>query len=629
MTIHSFNPGVDADTGSAHYEFFFSVSTTETLVTDTLACKNNDRLNDTEDVTKYSGFVRFPMTGISQGTQITTAHLRLKVLNAWDASVPDMLVRAVDEDTPTAPTTYANYFSKSRTTAQTLWDWSGSGDDEFAANEYITVDVTSAIQEVINRPSWDGSAVVLLLEPNNQTTHNVAHNVITQNFEETLSDTDEPQLSVLIQTMNNLSQEVHRFEPGYDIADDTLLTDFSGSYKHGWIRGASFVSDGGSNALEFDGTDDYVKLIEEVLIGLDNFSICFWLKADTTTGNHPIYTKGDYDSTSGSYNVRQNAASMQLSVYYFSRTYTSQVTSAQWDHFAFVYQKSTGLALYRNASSQTPIFGPGIPVTVPSSSVVSYLGRDPSNYFDGKLDSIRVFSRALTTDEITALASERGYNDIPGAIDGEVIKTLDTITLLSEGLRSIEGELSQSIDVSLLATASREREGELAQTITIGVESEAFIGTLGELTAEITLDIISEAESPRLGTLTSAAETLINLSSEATNAVNGEVDFTLDDILAVANNYSAELSVNVLDDITLDAYGAEQVEGVFSTVITVSLSSTAHPPILGSLTEILDDVILLQLHNLPPIPDNDNSPLLDSCPSLFIGETDATFCSRS
>lgn len=629
MTIHSFNPGVDADTGSAHYEHLHLVSTTETLVTDTLACKDNDRYNDGEDVTKYSGFVRFPMTGISQGTQITTAHLRLKVLNAWDASVPDMLVRAVDEDTPTAPTTYANYFSKSRTTEQTLWDWAGSGDDEFAANEYITIDVTKPLQEVIDRPSWDGSAVVFLIEPNNQTTHNIANTVITQNFEETLSDADEPQLSVLVYTINNLSQEVHRFEPGYDIADDTLLTDFSASYHHGWIRGASFVSDGGSNALEFDGTDDYVKLIEESLVGLDNFSICFWLKADSTTGDHPIYTKGDYASTSGSYNARQTATSMQLSIYDYARTYNSQITSAQWDHFAFIYQKSIGITLYRNAVSQTPVFGPGFPVTVPSSSAISYLGRDPSDYLDGKLDSIRVFSRALDTDEITALASVRGYNDIPGKIDGEVVKTLDTITLLSEGLRSIEGELSQTIDISLLATASREREGELSQSITIGLDSQLFVGTLGELTAEITLDLISEAETPRFGSLTTDAETLIELSAEASNAINGEVAFTLDNILTVANNYSAELNVNVLDDITLDGYGAEQIVGDLNNVITVSLSSTAHPPILGSLTEILDDVILLQVHNLPPIPDNDNSPLLDSCPSLFIGETDATFCSRS
>lgn len=627
MTLHSFNPGVDADTGSAHYDYKHLVSLDEELLTDVLACKNNDRLDDNSDLSKYSGFVRFPMTGVSQGTQITAAHLRLEVLNAWDGSVPGMLIRAVDEDTPTAPTTYANYGSKVRTTAQTLWDWSGSGDDEFAANDYITVDVTAVLQEVIDRPSWDGSAVVFLLEPNNETAINVSHTTITNNFEETLSDANEPQLSILIETINNLSGEIHRFEPGLDIGDDTLLTDFSDSSKHGWIRGATFVSDAGTDALEFNGTTAFVKLIEEVLVGLDDFSIAFWLKADTTSGGHPVYTKGDYDVTSSSYNVRQSALSMQISVYNYAINYGGQITSSQWDHYAFTYSKVDGISMYRNASTQLPAIEFDSRVTVPTSSNDSYLGRDPTDYFDGRLDSIRVFNRILTTDEITDLASARGYNGLSGAATGILAKTLDTLSLSGEGVTSTEGELLNTItDIGLTSAVAREREADLSQTITIGLDS-AITGTgSADFISDITLQFSSEGESLRIGNLSDDA--VITLESEGTTALSGALSVTLDDILTVTNNDTVNLNA-FLDDITLNAYGAEQVLAAASTVAIVYLSSEARPPILGSLTEILDDVILLQTHNFPPIPDNDNSPLLDSCPSLFVGETDATFCSRT
>ena len=767
MAVSTFYPSATSDSGSIRtYQTMYMMSPNESIDTSIIAVHDVDQGGMGYDTNTYSAFIRFPMSNISQGDYFSAIHLRLKCKNDWESNCVAIKVTAIDEDSPTAPSSYSGYVNATRTGASTVWDWASSGEDEYSDFEFITIDVTSPVREVINRSNWDGSAVVLLLEPNAQSTD--SDSTVHQEFEKlnSLPLVYKPRLELLTTQFNNLTNEIHRYEPGMDIGGDEVLTDFSSNNRHGWIRSGAGITavTGGGYALEFggSGSSSFVKIMEDTLLaGVNNFSIAFWMRTHSISGTRPIIAQGDFASSSGAFNVRSDGSVMEYSVKDWELDFNfSSATANTWDHYVYTYSSVNGGALYKNAVSQLANFPTGTAGSVPYTPTVStYLGKDPSNLYDGFLDSIRIFSRILTTQEITALSSTRGYNGTPGVTNGSLSKliddiqlsatavngtttnldlsvTLDDVILSSSGivLSSIIADLNVTLDDIVLSSSAEqiipvigslgitlddvilsssiekaneavfttnldsillssfsvteeeasallnlegitltsesiiapkggvdqtlaniilsaegiapnrgvftqtlanllldsfvveELEGELSETVAISMAAVGEGSGSGNFTHEITLQMISEGESARFAGM--SAVPIISMLSEGTVVVDAEVSVTLDDVLTVINNDGGDLSIT-LDVLTVVSTGASLIRGQGETVITVSMSSEAHPPIEAGLTEILDDVILLQTHNYPPIPDDDNSPLLDSCPSHFIGETDATFCSRS
>ena len=219
------------------------------------------------------------------------------------------------------------------------------------------------------------------------------------------------------------------------------------------------------------------------------------------------------------------------------------------------------------------------------------------------------------------------FSELDVVPKGSLDRLLDDILFSAEGVAPSSGVLNKTLDdIILNSFIAVEIEGNLDESIIVNLNAVAEGAGSGHLEQEIVLAMTSEGESSRFVDM--FAEVLISVESEGVLSLKAELSTTLDDILSVSNDDSADLS-STLDVITLSSSGAELLTAELETVITLSVSSQGQSPLEASLTEILDDVILLQTHNLPPIPDNDNSPLLDSCPSIFIGETNATFCSRS
>ena len=767
MTVHTFYPSATSDSGSIRaYQTMYMMTPNESIDTNIIAVHDVDQGGMGYDTNKYSAFIRFPFSGTNQGDLFSTIHLRLKCKNDWKANCAGIKVTAIDEDSPNAPSSYSEYVNASRTTASAVWDWASSGEDEYQDWEFITIEVTSPVLEVINRTNWSGSAVVLLLEPLIQS--NSSDATVHQEFEKlnSLPFIYKPRLELLTTQFNNLQNEIHRYEPGMDIGGDEVLTDVTSNNHHGWIRSGSGINavTGGGYALEFSGsgTASFVKIMDNTdLSSATDFSIAFFMRTHSTSGTRPIISQGAFASSSGAFNVRSNGTVMEYSVKDWELDFNfASATADNWDHYVYTYSSVNGGALYKNAVSQLANFPTGTAGSVPYTPTIStYLGKDPNALYDGFLDSIRIFTKILSTAEITALSSTRGYNGTPGVTTGSLTKiidnillsatsvngtttnldldvTLDDIILSSSGvfLSSIIADLNVTLDNIVLSSSAeqispmignlgvtlddvtlssfiekpneavftttldpiilssvsvteeeasailnltnitlasesiiapkggvdqtlaniilsaesiapnrgvftqtlanllldsfvvKELEAELSESVTVSISSVGEGAGSGNFTHEITLQMDATGESVRFAGM--YAETVISVLSEGKNFIEGDLSVTLADILSKINNDGGDLSIT-LDVLTIVSTGASLIRGEGETVITVSMSSEAHPPIEAGLTEILDDVILLQTHNYPPIPDNDNSPLLDSCPSHFIGETDATFCSRS
>lgn len=101
--------------------------------------------------------VRFRNTGIPQGASILSASLELRSRTNW--SNPIIRLWGQDhDDPPTFTNSDWNISSRTRTTASVLWHL-----DPWNSNEtYTSPDISSIIQEIVNRPGWQGDDLVLI-----------------------------------------------------------------------------------------------------------------------------------------------------------------------------------------------------------------------------------------------------------------------------------------------------------------------------------------------------------------------------------------------------------------------------------------------------------------------------------
>ena len=140
--------GANADDGRCHNDTTFNVN---------LVAFGADATPESFDC-----FARFTGVAIPQGATIVSAVLTFKARLARAGDTVRVKLSCNDADNATAPTDCASLIAKDRTTAQIDWDFTT---DWVVDSEYESVDITTAVQEVINRGSWlSGNALMVLID---------------------------------------------------------------------------------------------------------------------------------------------------------------------------------------------------------------------------------------------------------------------------------------------------------------------------------------------------------------------------------------------------------------------------------------------------------------------------------
>ena len=152
--------------------------------------------------------------------------------------------------------------------------------------------------------------------------------------------------------------------------------------------------------LNFDGVDDYVEIPDAITLDYTiNYTIEVWIKPESFSWLGGIVTKYHVGSSNG-YLLRLHSAA-PYSGLCFDEMYTSTgiMEVGKWYHIAAVNDNGTR-RLYLNGIEQT-LTGTPLTVAVNSDPVclgVDYLA-DP-RYFNGKIDEVRIWDKALTQQEI-------------------------------------------------------------------------------------------------------------------------------------------------------------------------------------------------------------------------------------
>lgn len=203
----------------------------------------------------------------------------------------------------------------------------------------------------------------------------------------------------------------------YDDGTGTTATDTSGNELNGTLTNSPQWTSGKINsALDFDGTNDYVVTPDDD--GLEvgdsaNFTLSGWFNRDTFAADHTLLAKSDGQSAAESgYLVFIDDTTDRLvfkasdGTDQYTLESTSTFTSTGWNHYTLVWNDASGATLYINGTAEAgTATGTFANVGSLANSEDLYAGTesDQGNPFDGKLDEIRGYGRALSSSEVSAL----------------------------------------------------------------------------------------------------------------------------------------------------------------------------------------------------------------------------------
>jgi hypothetical protein len=226
----------------------------------------------------------------------------------------------------------------------------------------------------------------------------------------------------------NTKGSVLSIVPSYDDWGNATLNaiDFSGNGNVGTLTNMTtgdWVADtdsGGTRALDFDGTNDYVDVgnVPELDITAD-LTVSTWVVFDSFSTTPHILGKYDVGAPQNGYVLWANS----------SGVVTMSVTLAGTQTTASSGVLSTG-TLYNITSTydgaNVKLYVDGVLVATTARTGLIGIDADPfvigvrsdlsgSYHHDGYIDDSYVWDRALSLDEIKALASTRNYFGTPAA----------------------------------------------------------------------------------------------------------------------------------------------------------------------------------------------------------------------
>ncbi|MFC1806347.1 LamG domain-containing protein [Planctomycetota bacterium] len=227
----------------------------------------------------------------------------------------------------------------------------------------------------------------------------------------------------------------------------TSTLDVTDDHRDGTLVGNAALATGKlDNAMDFDGADDYVDFGDvDIVDGLAAFTVAMWFNRDVNdTGgandtNHGINNVLiAQSSNSANDNFELGTESDQVEIYLDANTpdKTVRVTipggisDDEWHHVVVTYDKNDGgLKLFFNNGFVTswPEFVGNVDGSAASALTLGLARPDNQKWgdFDGLIDEVGVWSRALTADEIAYL-----YN----GGDGRSIVVPEPATLALLGL---------------------------------------------------------------------------------------------------------------------------------------------------------------------------------------------------
>jgi len=198
----------------------------------------------------------------------------------------------------------------------------------------------------------------------------------------------------------------------FDEGEGTVAHDSSGHGNHGTIHGTTWVAGVSGAALSFDGTTDYVNCGTGItsLGGYAPFSLSVWIQRSDNPNWQLIISRYDWHVDGEFYvGLYEGRVTFLREVGPHVLIGDQYLTPSIWHHIVASYDGATK-RIYVDGeldawqSSSGSGIAPSTPVLI--GALLEYTSA--VRFFDGAIDDVRIYSRALSEEEIEVLYENPG-----------------------------------------------------------------------------------------------------------------------------------------------------------------------------------------------------------------------------
>jgi hypothetical protein len=217
----------------------------------------------------------------------------------------------------------------------------------------------------------------------------------------------------------------------FDATGGTTTVDMSGNGNTGTLHGATFAAGLHGNALVFDGINDYVEMpnSQSLDVGGTGLTVAFWARINSTGSgvDYAVVGKPWFPTTMASpfyqYAVQYFNSSDKALGFYFGDPlaalhgpFRMTPTAGVWTHVAFTYDGDS-VRGYLNGV-QRLVVADASSVQPRGNSLRLGVNGAYQQSFNGALDDLRIYSRALTAaDILNAMLTPVGGSAVDAGAD--------------------------------------------------------------------------------------------------------------------------------------------------------------------------------------------------------------------
>ena len=255
------------------------------------------------------------------------------------------------------------------------------------------------------------------------------------------SDTDGDDVTNIYNWLKD-GQSITALNMPFDTESWTTVADYSGNGNDGALTTPEWTSEGiVGGAYEFDGTD-VLTIADSASLGNDGtwseITLELWVKpAMDQNGARIINKNGGNAGSSGKYMLGFNTNGPANVVFFgittdesYEETYDSAetvISSGVWSHILATYNSGEGIKIYINGVLKAQNLGVtgNIDSSVGEDLFLGYAAADPgteNRYFNGTLDEVRVYNRALSAQQAMQryMETKDGLSSSSTIVDNEL-----------------------------------------------------------------------------------------------------------------------------------------------------------------------------------------------------------------
>lgn len=213
----------------------------------------------------------------------------------------------------------------------------------------------------------------------------------------------------------------------------TIADDFTGRSQDGMITGAAWAAGINASALSFDGADDGILVgSSAAMTGTGDLTLAAWVKIDPGSPLSTVIQQREAGATGyqGQYVLNVNADGTvnffiyNNSTYQFDLTTSATVNDGRWHYLAAVREGTAGRIFIDGVQAASAVGA--VQALALHPVAIGYDHRDNNKRFDGLIDEVRIYERALSAAEIDSLHDDLVPNQAPAFADASMAKPAAT-----------------------------------------------------------------------------------------------------------------------------------------------------------------------------------------------------------